>query len=186
MHYSVLEDVVRDLFIRAVWSHKTQEKQAEIYQKRYVWMKTVEITCASLTSVGIISTIFSDCLLLRIISAVLSLGAVFIAAFFKAFDLQTMAKTNKEAACELLIVRNKAMELLTSIKLMSKNETEIERLYSKLMGEANEVYRRAPQTTLEALQMANDALNTQGDNTFSAQDIDANLPEGLKKGKKNE
>ena len=36
MHYSVLEDVVRDLFIRAVWSHKTQEKQAEIYQKRYV------------------------------------------------------------------------------------------------------------------------------------------------------
>lgn len=63
MHYSVLEDVVRDLFIRAVWSHKTQEKQAEIYQKRYVWMKTVEITCASLTSVGIISTIFSDCLL---------------------------------------------------------------------------------------------------------------------------
>lgn len=114
------------------------------------------------------------------------MGAVFIAAFFKAFDLQTMAKTNKEAACELLIVRNKAMELLTSIKLMSKDETEIERLYSKLMGEANEVYRRAPQTTLEALQMANDALNTQGDNTFSAQDIDANLPEGLKKGKKNE
>ena len=184
--YSVLEDGVRDLFIRAVWSHKTQEKQAELYMKRYILMKTVEIICASLTSVGIISTIFSDYLFLRIFSAVLSLGAVFFAAFFKAFDLQTMAKANKEAACDLLIVRNKAMCLLTSIKLQSKDVTEIEQLYSELMKEANEVYRRAPQTTAEALQRANDALKIQGDNAFSVQDIDVNLPEALKKGIKNE
>ena len=53
--FGILEDAVRDMFIRAVWSHKIQEKQADIYQKQYKWMETLNILCASLTSVGISS-----------------------------------------------------------------------------------------------------------------------------------
>ena len=58
--YSVLEDAARDMFARAVWSHKIQEKQADIYLMQYKQMETVNIACASLTSVGILSTIFAD------------------------------------------------------------------------------------------------------------------------------
>lgn len=30
-----MEDVVSEMFARAVWSHKIQEKQADIYQKQF-------------------------------------------------------------------------------------------------------------------------------------------------------
>lgn len=33
--YNILEDAVSDMFARAVWSHKIQEKQADIYQKQF-------------------------------------------------------------------------------------------------------------------------------------------------------
>lgn len=78
--YNILEDAVRDMFARAVWSHKIQEKQADIYQKQHKWMETVSIICASLTSVGILSTIFTDQLWIKIVSAVLSFATVFVAA----------------------------------------------------------------------------------------------------------
>ena len=41
--YGILEDSVRDMFARAVWTHKIQEKQADIYQKQYKWMETASI-----------------------------------------------------------------------------------------------------------------------------------------------
>jgi hypothetical protein len=57
--YTVIEDTVRDTFARTVWSHKIQEKQADLYQQQYKAMQTVSIVCASMTSVGILSTFFS-------------------------------------------------------------------------------------------------------------------------------
>lgn len=44
--YKIIEDTVRDTFARAVWSHKIQEKQADIYQSQYKVMQTVSIVCA--------------------------------------------------------------------------------------------------------------------------------------------
>ena len=119
--YNILEDAVRDMFARAVWSHKIQEKQSDIYQMRYKWMETVSILCASLTAVGILSTIFTDQLWLKIVSAILSFATAFIAAYFKSFDLSTLTKSHKETANKLLIVRNEITSLLTSIKLKEKS-----------------------------------------------------------------
>ena len=86
-HYNILEDAVRDMLVRAVWTHKIQEKQADIYQKQYKMMETSSILCASLTSVGILSTIFTDQLWIKVLSAILSFVTVFVAAYFKSFDL---------------------------------------------------------------------------------------------------
>lgn len=80
--YNILEDAVRDMFARAVWSHKIQEKQSDIYQMRYKWMETVNILCASLTAVGILSTIFTDRLWIKIASAILSFATAFYCSVF--------------------------------------------------------------------------------------------------------
>ena len=53
--YSILEDSVRNTFGSVVWSHKIQEKQADIYFSQYKCMETIKIATASLTSVGIVS-----------------------------------------------------------------------------------------------------------------------------------
>ena len=179
--YNILEDAVRDMFVRAVWSHKAQEKQADIFQRQYKWMETINIICASLTSVGILSTFFADRLWVRIVSAVLSFVTVFIAAYFKSFKLNELTKSHKEAANELLIIRNQITCLLTSIKLKEKSVTELEESYCTLMEIANKTYRNAPITTDSAIKEAKKALNTTGDNTFSQEEIDSYLPPALKK-----
>ena len=56
----VLEDVARNLFANVVWTHKIQEKQAEIYEHRFKWLSVINIIFAALTSAGIVSTIFVD------------------------------------------------------------------------------------------------------------------------------
>lgn len=58
-NYKMLEDVVRDSYASVVWSHKIQEKQADIYAEKFKKMETVNIGAASLTSVGIVALIFT-------------------------------------------------------------------------------------------------------------------------------
>lgn len=173
--YNILEDAVRDMFARAVWSHKIQEKQADIYQARYKWMETVSILCASLTSIGILSTIFADQLWIKIVSAILSFATVFVAAYFNPFDLNKLTKTHKEVANNLLIVRNEMTCLLASIKMREKPASELEDRYRELMDKSNEIYKDAPATTDKAVKLAKIALQVTGDNTFTKDEIDSYL-----------
>lgn len=182
--YSILEDAVRDVFARAVWSHKIQEKQADIYQAQFKLLETVSILCSSLTSVGILSTIFTDQLWIKIVSALLSFVTVFIAAYFKSFDLNNLTKAHKGTANKLLIIRNEITCLLTSIKLREKPIVELEDKYQELMDKADEVYKDAPSTTDKAVKKAKVALQITGDNTFTKEEIDSYLPAALQKGGK--
>lgn len=180
--YTVIEDTVRDTFARTVWSHKIQEKQADLYQQQYKVMQTVSIVCASMTSVGVLSTIFADQLWIKVLSAILSFATVFITAYFKIFDLSSLTKAHKESANKLLIVRNELTALIMSIKLKEKTVSELESYYKELLNKVNEIYRDAPQTTDKAVRLAKEALQVTGDNTFSVEEIDSYLPNTLKRG----
>lgn len=52
--YTTLEDLVRTQYANVFWTHKIQEKQAEIYESRHKLFSWVNIISASLTSAGII------------------------------------------------------------------------------------------------------------------------------------
>ena len=104
--YSILEDSVRNTFGSVVWSHKIQEKQADIYFLQYKCMETIKIATASLTSVGIVSLIFTDQMWLKVLSALISFVSVFISAFFKSFDLQTLVSAHNNSAQKMLKIRD--------------------------------------------------------------------------------
>lgn len=179
--YRILEDSVRIMFAQAVWTHKIQEKQSDLYQKQYKWMETGSILCASLTSIGILSTIFTDHLWIKIVSAILSFATVFIAAYFKSFDLSKLSGAHKEAANTVLGIRNDYLGLITSIKLKEKTIVDLECEFHKMMKRANDAYNSAPSTTNKAVRLAKKALQITGDNTFTDDEIDSYLPEALQK-----
>ncbi len=180
--YSILEDTVRDLFVRVVWTHKIQEKQADIYQKQFKNMETISIVCTSLTSIGILSTIFNEQLWIKIVSAILSFTSFFVSAYFKSFDLNILSKTHKESANKLLIIRNEITSLLTSIRIQELSINELEEKYCELMDKANTIFEDAPITTDKAVKLARKALQVTGDNFFTNSEIDSYLPESLRKG----
>ena len=179
--YQIIDACVRDTFNRVVWSHKIQEKQADIYQHRHRVFATVSIISSSLTSVGVVSLIFVDQLWVKLISAGLSFISVFVNSYFKSFDLVTMIKAHKTTAVQLLSVRDSLTCLLMKIKLEMTPAEELIEVYEDLLKEIHNIYENAPNTSNTAVKMARKALQVTGDNTFSDDEADSYLPTTLKK-----
>ena len=180
-NYQVLEDAVRDSYGGVVWTHKIQEKQADICAVKFKKMETVNIVAASLTSAGIIAIIFTDPLWLKLISAIVSFATVYITAYYKSFDLQKLVASHKATANKIIAVRDKYKVLLTEIKLQSDSVENLLTKYNALVKETNGIYLEAPTTTDKAVEMAREALKVKKDNTFTDEEIDSFLPQSLRR-----
>ena len=180
-NYKMLEDVVRDSYASVVWSHKIQEKQADIYAEKFKKMETVNIVAASLTSVGIVALIFTDPLWLKLVSALISFATVYITAYFKSFDLQKFITSHKAAANKLIAVRDQYKILLTEIKLKVDSVENLLARYKELVEKTDAIYLEAPTTTDEAVGKASKALKIKKDNTFTDAEIDSFLPLSLRR-----
>lgn len=180
--YVIVEDAVRQSYASVTWSHKIQEKQSDIYAKQFGCMETLKIISASLTSAGIISTIFVDELWLKIISSLLSFATIFINSYFKSFNLQNLISQHKSAANNLLRIRENLLQLLIEIKTNLKSIIELSTEYKEIMQNLSTVYADAPSTTNKAVALASAALKVHGDNTYSNEEIDNFLPDSLKRG----
>ena len=177
--YIILEDSVRNTLGSVVWSHKIQEKQADIYSYQYKYMETAKIAAASLTSAGIVSLLFTDQIWIKILSAIISFVSVFISAFFKSFDLQTTISFHNNSAQKLLTIRDKLKMLLLLIHLKENTVNELTSKYQEIVKDLDDVYAEAPRTTDKAVQKARYALNITQDNSFSNEEINNYLPETL-------
>lgn len=98
--YQVVCDLIRQQFASVVWTHKVQEKQADIYSERYSWLETINIIVAALTTCGIVGLIFQDenSLWLKIITAIFSFATLAISAYYKSFDPSTKGRIFSEPA----------------------------------------------------------------------------------------
>lgn len=179
--YKKLEDSVRNSYGSVVWSHKIQEKQADIYSNKYKILETISIATASLTSAGIIAIIFVDPFWLKLISAFVSFAAFFVSAYVRSFDLQKSISLHKTTANKLIVVRDQYKLLLLAIKLKKDNVVNLYKEYELLVKRTDEIYAEAPNTTEKAVEQARVALNIKKDNTFSDEEIDSFLPESLRR-----
>ena len=64
----LLEDSIRNTLGSVVWSHKIHEKEADIILKKYRRLEIVKIVSTSLTSVGIVSLIFSNMFWVKLVT----------------------------------------------------------------------------------------------------------------------
>lgn len=93
--YLILEDNVRHSYMSVVWSHKIQEKQADILATKYRKLEIVRVVCTSLTSAGLVSLIFTDGLLVKIIATILSCISTIISILFQSFNTQASIISHK-------------------------------------------------------------------------------------------
>lgn len=69
--YQVLLDVVRQNFASVVWTHKIQEKQADIYADRYKLLETINVVVAALTSCGVVSLVTDqECMFVKVVTCI--------------------------------------------------------------------------------------------------------------------
>ena len=179
--YQDILDAVRQNYASVVWTHKIQEKQADIYAKRYRILETINILVAAATSCGIITTIFIDGIVAKIITTILSFGTLAITAYFKSFDVKSMEQQHRQAANKFIGIRNRLLHVIA--ELHTGEETDkISKEYNSIVKELNEIYVSAPSTTDAAVRMAEQALKTKDEYTYTQEEIDHFLPPALRGG----
>jgi hypothetical protein len=105
-------------------------------------------------------------------------------AYTKDYDLGELAQKHRQAGADLWLIREQYLSLITDLKM---GETPIESLQSerdRLIENLHSIYSGSPSTTYKAYKKAQEALKQSEDMTFSDEEIDAFLPQALKKNQK--
>ena len=102
-------------------------------------------------------------------------------AYTKNYDLGELAQKHRQAACDIWIVRERYLSLITDLRMGEKPLETLQTERDELLGELHAVYEGAPSTTFKAYRKAQTALQEYEDMTFSDEEIDKFLPATLKK-----
>lgn len=177
----VLLDEVRQNFASVVWTHKIQEKQADIYASRYKMFETCNNIFAGFTSCGVIAIFFYDEYITKIITTFVSFIAFFLSAYLKNFDLKNLEHQHRVAANKFIIIRNRLLHIIAELHMKVDLE-QVKSEYQQILSDLNKLYLEAPSTTDSAVSKANKALNVKNEYTYKDEEIDHFLPNNLKGG----
>lgn len=177
----VLEAQIRECYGRLVWTHKTQEKCADILHRRNNHVKVTQIILSALTTTGVLVAVFGDVKWIGVITALLSATLFGLNTYVKNYDLGEIAQKHAEAATVLWDIREKYLSLLADIRAGILTVAEIVMKRDSLQDVLYNSYKGSPRTIGKAYTEASKALKVNEELTFSDQEIDCLLPKALRK-----
>jgi len=178
----VLESQVRECFGRVVWTHKTQEKCADILFSRNSVYKWTQIILSAITTTGILSSLFADASWIKIASAIISFALVCVNAYLKQYDLGELAQKHAETAVGLWDIRESYFSLLTDLRLDNNvNIEEVKKRRDDLQNRLKRLYKCSPRAISKAYTDATKALKECEEMTFTDEEIDNFLPKELRR-----
>lgn len=177
----ILEGQIRECYGRVVYSHKTHEKCADILLSRLSTIKLLQLVLSAAITGGLISTFLGTGQIGTGVSVVLSAVLLGLNAYTKDYDLGEIAQKHKHAAGEIWLIRETYLSLLIDLKLNAEPQANIRNRRDSLMNELHQIYIGSPSTNFLAYKKAQKALQAQEEMTFSEQEIDAFLPDELKR-----
>jgi hypothetical protein len=175
-NYKILEAQIRQIFASVVWTHKIQEKQADIYRNRYVLLENWKIVLSAIASSGIITTLFIDDYKLKVFSAITSFISLLITSYLKVYDLGALVEIHKKSALELLNIREQIISMLCDIRMNRMTEELIINRRDALLSDLMNIYNITKDASEKAVCMASKNLKARQDNTYSDEEIDSFLP----------
>lgn len=178
---SILESQIRECFGRVVWTHKTQEKCADIVLRRHNNIKLGQIGLSALTTTGVLITVFGEYQWVGVLTAILSAILFAVNTYVKGHDLGEIAQKHADAASDLWDIREKYLSLLTDILAQSVTKEEVIERRDALQEQLFSAYKGAPRTINQAYKQASTALKVNEELTFSDAEIDNFLPKELRK-----
>ena len=177
----LIESQLRECYGRVVYSHKTHEKCADILLERLGKIKLWQIVLSSITTVGFITAIFGAGPVGAVIGVVVSTILLVLNAYTKNHDLGELAQKHRRAAADLWLIREKYLALITDLRVGEEALKKITNRRDALLNDLHGVYLGAPSTTYQAYKQAQEALQQYEEMTFSDDEIDALLPQELRK-----
>lgn len=179
--FELLEAQLRENYGKIVYSHKTQEKCADILNARNNCIKNFQIILAGLITTGLLVRVFKGQEWALIASTILSAIQFALTSYLKEYNLGETIQKHSTAALELLEIREKYLSLLTDIKARLVKVEEVILKRDELQDELSKTYKGSPRTFSKAYMTAQKALQINEELTFSDDEIDKFLPSTLRK-----
>ena len=177
----LLESQIREIYGRVVYTHKTHEKCADVLKERNDCLKITEVILSALTTTSILVVIFGEGIIFQLLAALFSTTLLCLTLYSKDYNLLELAEKHKQAALDILEVREKLLSLLVDIRIGNNNIDVFQFERNKLNEQLVNTYRGAPKTINKAYKIASKALQKNEEFTFSDEEIDKFLPENLRK-----
>jgi hypothetical protein len=170
----------RELYGRAVYSHKTHEKERVIWSGKACTMNRINIGLVSITTFFAILSATLRPLWCLIVTAILSALTTGFVLWQTSFDPVAKENLHRTSAKELLWIREQLLLLIQRCHMTSEDVAHLQASLESITRELAGVYKFAPNTAPEAYAQARAALKA-GEFTFSDDEIDAFLPVMLRK-----
>lgn len=177
----LLESQIREIYGRVVYTHKTHEKCADVLKERNDCLKITEIVLSALTTTSILVLIFGDGKIFQFVAALFSTLLLCLTLYSKDYNLLALAEKHKQAALDILEIREKFLSLLVDIRIGNVDIVTLQETRDKLNEQLVNTYRGAPKTINKAYEIASKALQENEEFTFSDEELDKFLPANLRK-----
>ena len=175
-----LHSQLRELYGRMVYTHKTQEKESDRASARLLYWQNAQLILSSMSATGVLATIWGDCVVIKIATAVISAILFGISAYLKNCDFGGRARCHAEAAAFLWDARERYLTMIVDLQSGKCDRSEICERRDELQTKLAAFFKSAPRTTAKSYQQASIALHKNDEFTFVDEEIDRFLPESLR------
>lgn len=177
--FESLQSQIREMYGRAAYTHKTHEKMADRYIRRYRLVKVFEIGLSAVATSSLILAVFGDSRIGTIVGALLSTVLLGITLYFKEGNLGEQAQKHSAVASRLWGVRERLLSLLVDMS-DGRAIIEVRRLRDELNEILEQIYKNAPRTSSAAYNDAQKALKSNEELFFSDDELNRMLPKKLR------
>lgn len=174
--------ILREIYGRATWSHKTYEKDRELATNRSKRDKWVNVVLMALTTTGVLASIPLGTVWTSVVAAFLAFISTGFALYQISFTPELDIQQYRAAAKQLLLERDKMLLVIESAMNPNKNIDELRNEIQEVIERLNQIYSASPDTSSQAYKLATKGLKTNEELTFSVEEIDMLLPLELRIG----
>lgn len=177
-------------YTKVTWTHKMQEKQADIYIQKSKCIKKLTCWLTVITAGGALASLssiippFSVCGITInipvILTTVLPIILSYLTLRYGDGVLDTKAKDNRQYAAKVHNLRNLYESLMYEIKANLLSDEDIVNRRNDLEQQENSVYsEESPYTSKKAYKLAKKALKIDKESTTEDDEIEAIVPKDL-------
>jgi hypothetical protein len=169
----------RELYGRVVYTHKTHEKEREIWSNKVCQMNRFNIGLTGLTTVAAVISASLQATAALVSTALLAAATVCFAIWQSNFDPAGKEGRHRVAAKELLWLREQLLLLIANCQQPNADPAQLQGRLEAITQELTTAYKFVPDTSFEAYSAAEEALKS-GHFTFADEEIDVFLPTHLR------
>lgn len=174
---------IRDEYGKLVYTYTCHNKECGLISNRIKRLKFSKIFLSGVSSIGLISTIFSDSKVISIIGSVLSVALFVITMLLNEETMADNLSSHKKTSDQLWLIRENYTSLLVEFDDLELSEIVTRR--EDLLIKTNEIYKAALQTSSKAYKQSQQALQKDEEQFFEDWEIDLMLPKALRKTNEN-